>query len=58
MQLVRNNGRGPSTAVTFTVSEMETLAYCVASVEIRERLICAIRLHDSKIADEIAAFFE
>ena len=43
---VRSPGRGLATAVVLTLDELEGLAYCTPDPVMRERLLCAIALHD------------
>ena len=44
---VRSTGRGLATAVVLTLDELEGLAYCTPDLVVRERLLCAIALHDT-----------
>jgi len=45
---VRSTGRGLATAVVLTLDELEGLAYCTPDLIVRERLLCAIALHDTE----------
>ena len=45
---VRNTGRGLATAVVLTLDELEGLAFATADAVVRERLLCAIALHDTE----------
>ncbi len=57
-ELVRNTGKGLATAVVLTLDELEGLAYSTADLVVRERLLCAIALHDTDreqlIRDDLA----
>jgi hypothetical protein len=44
---VLHSGRGPATAVVLTLNELEDLAFATADHVVRERLLCAIALHDT-----------
>jgi len=44
---VLHSGRGPATAVVLTLDELEDLAFSTANRVVRERLLCAIALHDT-----------
>jgi hypothetical protein len=53
--MVRNTGKGPATAVVLTLDELEDLAYASADLFVRERLLCAIELHDHERATRVRA---
>jgi hypothetical protein len=52
---VRNTGRGLATGVVLTLDELEGLAYCTPDPVVRERLLCAIALHDTEREKRIRA---
>lgn len=45
---VRNTGKGLATAVVLTLDDLEGLAFATADPVVRERLLCAIALHDTE----------
>lgn len=45
---VRNTDKGLATAVVFTLDELEDLAFATSDIFVRERLLCAIALHDTE----------
>ena len=55
---VRSTGRGLATAVVLTLDDLEGLAYATPDLVVRERLLCAIALHDTereqRIRDDLA----
>lgn len=53
------SGKGPATAVILTLDELEVLALGASDPAVRERLLCAIALHDlareQRIRDDLEA---
>jgi hypothetical protein len=53
--MVRNTGKGPATAIVLTLDELEDLAYVTSDLFVRERLLCAIELHDAERVKRVRA---
>ena len=52
---VRSTGKGLATAVVLSLDELEDLAFATSDPFVRERLLCAIALHDTDREQRIRA---